>query len=49
MTRPLIRKQGVWWRIFYGRSTHHSGDYYSTNTAAHDAAERYAGKVNALR
>lgn len=48
MTRPLIRKQGVWWRIFYGHTTYHSGDYYSTNTDAHDAAVRYANKRSSL-
>lgn len=49
MTRPFIRKRGVWWRIFYGHTTHHSGDYYSTNTDAHDAAVRLTAKENALR
>lgn len=47
MTRPLIRKRGVWWRIFWGHTTYHSGDYYSTNVDAHDAAIRLAGKRNA--
>ena len=47
MTRPLIRKRGAWWRIFWGHTTCHSGDYYTTNVAAHDAAIRYVGKRNA--
>lgn len=49
MTRPLIRKHGGWWRIFWGHTTYHSGDCYTTNTTAHDAAVRLAAKENALR
>lgn len=47
MTRPLIRKHGAWWRIFYGHTTYHSGDYYTSLAAAHDAVVRHAGKRNA--
>lgn len=48
MTRPLIRKRDGYWRIFYGHTTHHSGDYYTTNAAAHDAAIRHANKRSSL-
>lgn len=47
MTRPLIRKVGKWWWIFVGRTDYHLGGYYTTNTAAHNAAVRLAGKRNA--
>lgn len=46
--RPLIRKHGAWWRIFIGHTDHALGDYYTTNTAAHDAAIRYANKRSSL-
>lgn len=49
MTRPLVRKRGAWWRIFWGRTHYALGDYYTTNTTAHDAAVRLAGKENAPR
>lgn len=40
MTRPLIRKQGVWWRIFIGQSTHTLNDYYTSAARAADAARQ---------
>ena len=49
MIRPLIRKHGSWWRIFVGRSDYALSDYYTTNTTAHDAAQRLAAKENAWR
>ena len=48
MTRPLVRKRGAWWWIFWGHTTYHSGDYYATNVAAHDAAARHANKRSSL-
>ena len=45
MTRPLVRHWCGWWRIFIGHS-HHTlhNHYYTTNTRAHDAAQRLAGQ-----
>ena len=49
MIRPLTRKIGGWWRIFIGHTDYALGDYYTTNTTAHDAAVRLTGKRNAWR
>lgn len=49
MTRPLIRKVGSWWRIYWGHTTYHSGDYYTNNTTAHDAAARRILKETSWR
>ena len=46
--RPFVRKHGAWWRIFIGHTDYALGDYYTTNTAAHDAAIRYANKRSSL-
>ena len=48
MTRPLVRKHGGWWWIFIGHTHYVLGDYYTTNTAAHDAAIRLANKRSNL-
>ena len=49
MTRPLVRKRGAWWRVFIGHTDYALIDYYTTNTTAHDAAVRLAGKKGAWR
>ena len=49
MIRPLVRKHGRWWRIFIGHSDYMLGNYYTTNTLAHDAAARLAAKETAWR
>ena len=48
MTRPLVRKRGAWWWIFIGHSDYMLGNYYTTNTLAHDAAVRLANKRSSL-
>ena len=48
VTRPLIRKRDGWWRVFYGHTTYHSGDYFISNVAAYDAAIRHANKRSSL-
>ena len=51
MTRPrlLVRKVGPWWHIFVGHGDYALPYHYTTNTDAHDAAQRLAAKENTWR
>ena len=47
MIRPLTRKIGGWWRIFYHDQP--TPDHYTSAATANNAAIRHAAKGNALR
>ena len=48
MTRPFVRKTGLWWHIHVGRTDYVLGSYYTSAATAHDAAVRYANKRSSL-
>ena len=46
MTRPFVRKTGLWWHIHIGRTSYVIGDYYASQDTAFRQAERLFRKAN---